>query len=197
MSKTSARKNQPTTKIGVIIKAVHEDNIQSLSGDEILLMERLSAADDFIRLYGVGKKSRQMLMEKFNVTQHMADVIMRDAQMFYGSTSIYEKSYWKSFAVEQLVKVINATQKSFLDENGSLKKNITGRELKALAELLKELRNTIGYDKEETNVDLGDDADVLILTTDIQVLGLKPTGLSREQILERFHRSATQVNDGQ
>lgn len=185
-------KFEPTTKTGQIIKLVIDGKPDLLTADQVEYLRKLNIVDDLIRIYGPGKECKRLIQQQLDCSPHTAVSYIVEAQRFLGATAMFEKNYWKTFAVDSLVRIINLTRETMIELNEetgkeSLKATVTGRELKALAELLKELRQTIGYDNiEESEIEEEKIPDLIVLSSDISVLGLKPTGLSREEIVKRF-----------
>jgi hypothetical protein len=185
-------KFEPTTKAGEIIKMVTEGNSDMLTPEQREYLSKINIVDDLIRVYGPGKECKRLIQERLDCAPATAVKWIIEAQTYLGATAHFEKNYWKTFAVDTLVRIINLTQESMIGtdkETGAqfLSASITGKELKALAELIKELRQTIGYDKiEDLPIDEAKIPDILTITSDITVLGIKPTGLSRDEIEKRF-----------
>jgi hypothetical protein len=190
-------KFDPTTKVGAAIKMITDGTPELLTDEQRQFITNLNIVDDILRLYGPGKKAKALIQEKLDCAPSTAQRWIVDAQTFLGSTAMFEKNYWKTFAVDTLVRVISAARESFfIEKNGETTFKADGKELRALAALMKELRETIGYDKDDVELEEVKMPDVLILNTDISTLGLKPTGLTRDQIIDKFYKETTE-SDGE
>ena len=179
-----------------MISAVIAGEVERLNPEQQLWLTNVNVADDIIRLYGVGKKSRALIAEKLDCELSTASKWMREAQLFIGSTSIYEKNYWRSWAAERIQATIIALETAIrirtVDEQGNITitdeidTKIHPKYAETLQKMYKELRETLGYDKEDQTLELPAAPDEIVITGDPKMIGIRPSGLSRDEIFRRF-----------
>ena len=196
------------TQAGIVINAVISGEVERLSPEQQQWLKNVNVADDIIRLYGVGKKSRALIAEKLDCEISTASKWMREAQLFIGSTSIYEKQYWRSWAAERIQNTIIALETAIcvrITTEGPDGKEITTvtdeidtslhpKYAETLQKMYKELRETLGYDKEDELSELPAAPDEIVITGDAKSIGVKPSGLTRDEIFRRFGAKSMEQN---
>jgi hypothetical protein len=196
------------TKAGIVINAVIAGEVERLTPEQQEWLSNVNVADDIIRLYGVGKKSRALIAEKLDCELSTASKWIREAQLFIGSTSIYEKNYWRSWAAERIQNTIIALETAIRvriktkDADGNdittitddIDTSIHPKYAETLQKMYKELRETLGYDKEDQMLELPPSPDEIVITGDPKSIGIKPSGLTRDEIFRRFGVKSMEQN---
>lgn len=142
-----------------ITKALDSDKLTTLSETDQQIFEMINFADDQIRQVGFGKTAATIVKQKFDISIQYAQKLCNSAQTVFGAEK-FEKSWFKSYAVEIEMRLIRAMENSIIvSEKGEdgversvINSNTKISELKAFVSLLKELRETIGFDKDEQEI---------------------------------------------
>lgn len=125
----------------------------SLSAKQRELYERMDYADNLLRKYGPGKKTRKMIMKKFKVSDPTAWRICKAAENVFGSTARVNKEYYKEIAIETLIQ---AKEKLLEQLFGTDEDPVDGspdpKLFKALSDIMAELRRTIKYDEQDPDL---------------------------------------------
>jgi hypothetical protein len=166
--------------INRITKAMELGATDSLSESDQETYDMIDFADNQVRLYGPGKKASKMVAEHYKVSKSMADRLCNSAQMIFGSVARANKDYFKNYATEKLVRAITTLEED-MGLNVDLKegeiRDINPQKMKAYQALIKELRETIGYDKEELELpdfsEMG--SNVIVAIADPAALGIGDT----------------------
>ncbi len=107
----------------------------------IHLAERMKFCDDLLRQHGARNIAARFMVtkwkaenNKYSMQQAYADI--RFTEYFFGTMATVNKDYWRNWAADNLRKSVNAA--------------ISSQNYKAVSSLLKELRLTLGYDKDDS-----------------------------------------------
>jgi len=163
----------------------------------------ISTADDLIRRYGI-TKSRKLLMERLKCTTTVAQKYIDGAQICFGSRSFYQKEYWASFSIDALARAMGyivrqielaeefqEAQMKFREnpEKNPLPQevNVSVSELSSLARLAKELREIVGFGKDETDAQKweGVEQHIVMFTGNVREIGLKPIP-NRDELVRKY-----------
>lgn len=167
-----------------IIRALENGEVDKLSDVQSNMLKQLSFADDQIRLYGPGKKAMSSIKVKYECSESYAYRIIRNTQVVFGTIAIAEKRYFKGLAIEQLIEAINAIRATYesMDDDERKKAKVShGRDM---AMIIKELRLTTGYDKEEVDLPEWEQLKphLIMVVSDPSILGLEPVENIDEKI---------------
>lgn len=179
-----------------VMKLIASESIDKMNEDQKAFFDKLMIADDAVRLYGPGKKARNTIMLALNCAPATANNYIQQAQSLIGSTVYTDKKYWKSWAIEGLVKTKNALERKIfkIDEEtkeitDDLSDTVDPKWIKEYRELIAEIRATIAYDVED---EIGDELppapETVMITDDPTKIGLKPVKMSIDEIMERYGR---------
>lgn len=188
---------------GDIIKLITSGRLDELSAEQTEYFRKVQIADDAIRLYGTGKKAKNVICAALNCQASTAFKYMREAQLIIGSTSSADKKYWQAWAVEHLIQTINGLKNKIFakDDNGELTgellENVSTSYLKLYNDYIKELRETIGYDDIETEEEKPIVPELIMITGDPKSIGLKEIKLTAEQIAEKYGTKLIDKNNRQ
>lgn len=180
-----------------ITKAMTKDQLDSLGESDRRMYEILNFADDQIRFYGPGKTAATVIKNKYDISHSYAMKLIYSAQVVFGANK-FEKNWHKGFAAEKLIRMLTAMENRMLiQEEGNdgslievLNKDVKISELKAYASLLKEYRETMGYDKEEDDMpDWGEvGANLIIPMIDPKLLGVEDYDGVDQEITQYFEK---------
>lgn len=153
----NAAKVYSADTINRIADALHKGKIDAMDEKDQLVYEMINFADDQVKLYGPGKKAADVVATKFNVSKSLGDRICRSAQILFGSRRKFEKDYWKSYAIEKIVRAIQRMEKEMgiddeSEKEGKTPTGVSAQMMKSYQGLIKELRETIGYDKDDLDI---------------------------------------------
>lgn len=178
--------------VWLISEALSKRTIESL--DERLQEKyfRISAADDIIRIHGINQRSVRMLATRFDISHPIAKQLMNEAQQLFGSTKTHEKDYWKTVALDWLIRMITANNKRMFitNQDGELtdefKPGIGPKDIESFSKLQRELFRLLGTAKD------GDDPidqalpELILITANPEDIGLKKSQMSVKELRERF-----------
>lgn len=176
-----------------IARKLERHEFENLTPDQKDYVNKVYICDDLIRLYGLGKRTVELVKERIGCSTTTARKYMQEAQVLIGSTSLYKKNYFKGFAADDIIRNINAINGKIYkpNEDGTLSDELMSTEdvpflITAKQKLLKELRETLGYDKEDETVDERVIPDMVILSPNVEDIGLKRIELTTKEIIERW-----------
>lgn len=173
--------------------------VENLSEKESEMYDRIDQANSFIRSWGI-QKAREMIQNKYKVSNRTAHRIINDAIHVFGSIHKAEKNYFRMMAVDRIIRALSGIEKSIIREKeDGQPRAITADNAGLLANyasLLGELRRTVGYDKED-DLELPDwdkiGANPVFMTMNPEEAGIQivedPEGLKESIIRELFKRS--------
>lgn len=191
------------------LKRLHEafrsGNIDKLDDHDAAILNQISFADDQIRKVGPSQAAH-LVKTKFELNSlRQAFYVVEAAQMCFGSMHISSKEYWKNFAIDKLVIGINyigqlLESKEEKDEKGNTRVDDNGNpiikmsevgawELGSLARLIKELRETVGFSKEDDIATNWEEAGqhLISFTGDVTQIGITPlTPQARNKLLQEY-----------
>lgn len=177
---------------GEIIRLVTAGRFDDLSPEQHEYFKKIQVADDAIRLYGTGKKAKNVICATLGVQAGTALKYMQEAQLIIGSTSAADKKYWQSWAVEHLIQTINGLKEKIFkkDDNdeltGEFVENVSTSYLKLYNDFIKELRDTIGYNDIEEEKESIPVPEIILISGDPKSIGLKDIKLTADQIAEKY-----------
>lgn len=188
-----------------ILTAFKTGKVDELDQHDASIVEQISFADDQVRRVGPSNAAK-IVKEKFNLSSlRQAYYVVDAAQQCFGSTMMTHKAYWRGFAIDKLVIGVNhitrlLEEKMKRDEHGQIIIDEDGNpvmeqsevgpwELGALARLMKELRETVGYSKEDDIAEKWEEArqKIIMFTGDVRHIGIEPLKKSeREKLLNEY-----------
>lgn len=177
---------------GDVIRLITAGRFDDLSEEQHEYFRKIQIADDAIRLYGTGKKAKNVICAALGCQASTAFKYMTEAQLVIGSTSASDKKYWQAWAVEHLIQTINGLKDKLFkkDDNGELTSefvdNVSTSYLKLYNDYIKELRETIGYDDIEEQKDLPIVPEIILISGDPKSIGLKDIKLNPDEVLEKY-----------
>lgn len=186
-------------------KAFRSGNIDGLDEEDAEILERLSFTDDQIRRVGP-QAAAKMVEKKYELSSlRQAYFLVDAAQQLFGTMQIAHKAYWKGYALDKLVKSIeyisnlmdekverDAAGNPRIDDNGNyiMKPSDVGAwEMGAMARLIKELRETVGFSKDDDVAEKWDEAKqhLIKFTGDVRAIGITPLSKEeKESALKKF-----------
>lgn len=148
------------------IVAYLNDEKHDLTEDQLKKLERLEQAADWIRIFGTGPTTRKKMLKHFRKKHGSYSVAtasrdINEAQQVFGAMSRQDNEFWKQFAIDNLVRALHIAMKRVEPEETlvfnpetreeeiqEIPKNFKMGDMKVIPSIIKELRETTGYDKE-------------------------------------------------
>jgi len=175
--------------------------IEKLNSKETEMYNRIDEANNLIRSWGI-TKAREMVQRKYGISSRTAYRVINDSIHVFGSIHKAEKNYFRTLAVDKIIRALGSIEESIIkinakgkptpiiSDNSGLVANYTA--------LLGELRRTVGYDKED-DMELPDwekiGANPIFMTMDPEEAGLEivknPEALKEALMKELFNRTGT------
>lgn len=162
------------------------------------LME-LSKVDDIIRMYGAGPKAKSMIQQELRVRPTACLELIAKAQMLFGSTSVYEKAYWKSISLERMAQLLHASFTELMEvgedgqQTGRLKTTASMKDVQMYAKLEQTFHELLGTNREDDNLPGGQVPETIMPAFDPAQLGIAPSPVSVDQILRMFNERSEDV----
>lgn len=158
-------------------------DIDSINRQQLQIYARIDFADNMIRKYGSGKSTAEQMVKKFepenpHYTIRQAYIDMDWAIELQNSMSRKSKEMDKLYAISLLKTEIKRVVEK-----------VTKPEQRAtiIARLLKELRETIGYDQQDLDLPNFDDmgGNTYVITTNPEDVGIKKVNIS-DELIEKY-----------
>lgn len=176
--------------VKAIQRALEKADLDSLNAAQADLFDKFSFADDVLRQYGL-TKATSLVRAKFSVSEPIARQYLNEAQYLFGSTSIFERKYWRGTLASSIYESIIAVERAIFEEvekDGvkvrELKKTAGAREVKALKELYKEFRELLRLDEEDAPPP-PPEFEMPKLTVNPSDIGIEPIK-NPEELINRF-----------
>lgn len=141
-----------------ITSALTSGKITSLPEELQETYTKISFCDDQIRKWGEGKKTVNIIKNKYQCSEQMARKMMRTAVILFAQHD-FDKDFYKGYAVERLVRTITALESKIFEpetspsgEESLTVKSDTDKFMKLYLNALKELRETIGYSNPDLEI---------------------------------------------